>query len=154
MLRTVVAQLTQAALTVCEEMDKLGLPLNMGKTCFLCSSQALLEALLDEPGWPFDESFCASTHHDLGGDATDGKARRVPTQAARLQASAAAATRLSKIGRGREAGRAHRSGPVAKATWGAHIMGLGESALRALRVASVRSMGPLQQGSSRQQNCF
>ena len=144
----VARQLAQAANTVITEMGRLGLPLNLGKTCVLSSAVELTEALLADPEWPFDASFFASTHRDLGGDATDGRHRRVPTQAGRLAAASAAAGRLQKIGGGRAAARVHRAGPAAKASWGAHIMGLGNSALRSLRVSAARSFGPLQPGSS------
>eukprot|EP00959_Pyramimonas_sp_CCMP1952_P026669 559632-Pyramimonas_sp.AAC.1 len=64
-------------------MEKLDLPLNLLKTCVLCSTSELADALLADSRWPFDESFFASTHRDLGGGASDGKGRRVPTQRAR-----------------------------------------------------------------------
>eukprot|EP00959_Pyramimonas_sp_CCMP1952_P201514 4213750-Pyramimonas_sp.AAC.1 len=61
-------QLVQAATMILSQVD-LDLPLYVAKACFLCSCPELVEALLEGPDWPFDESFLASAHRDLGGGA-------------------------------------------------------------------------------------
>eukprot|EP00959_Pyramimonas_sp_CCMP1952_P399935 8379483-Pyramimonas_sp.AAC.1 len=104
----------------------MDLPISWGKAGFLASSSGLAEQLCK--GWPLELKDRSQSHRDLGGDATDGRFRRVPVHLDRYLSAQRRALRLRALQRGgAKIFQVHRAGPSAVALWGSCVHGLADS---------------------------
>ena len=91
----------------------------------------------------------SQSHRDLGGDATDGRFRRVPTHLDRFLTAQRRALRLRTLqGGGAAIFQVHRAGPSAVALWGSCVHGLADTRLHQLRIMAAHAEGRLPRGAS------
>ena len=133
---------------VTSELGQRHLPINWDKTYFMLSDHALVDKFTSDPRWTLQADKLVIAHRDLGGDSLDGRARRVATQASRIEAANRTGVALRQLGQSEKHSRVYRVGALAKATRGSHILGIPPTTLHKLRVQAARSWGSLLPGSS------
>eukprot|EP00959_Pyramimonas_sp_CCMP1952_P347342 7275029-Pyramimonas_sp.AAC.1 len=131
-METVSKQLPLAFNRVVEQVGSKDLPISWNKAGFLASSSELARSLCEQ--WPMELASRSQFHRDLGGDATDGRHRRVSTHLDRFLAARSRALRLRLLQKGgAKVYQVHRAGPTAVALWGSCVHGVADTRLHQLR---------------------
>ena len=146
-LRLVARQGGRAVSQLMQEFKKKRLPVSLKKTVFLASSEAVKRKI--SKYWTLDSAARRRHTRNLGTDATDGKRRRVATQAGRRQQALTRARRFLRLrAAGAQVQWAQRAGPTTSALWGPTVSGLPPTQLHQLRVSSTRAHGRLPKGAN------